>query len=410
MEGCCALINKISQHVRKVHTKNNTKNNLLLINNVIKCYRTWKDSDDSGGGSEKTKQQHVDQAARILHSKSTGSFKNALSEMKVLEYIKGRTAEGNGKHLVASSAATYLFGLHNFYKFLDTSFSAEFFSKNKLLIPMDLAQVKLATNCLADSTLRWAKGFTKRSKINAHVRYEAERALLLTTDEKKRCLRGDLYTTVKQIMFLTSNGKMFSNEEKTENFLNVRNYLMLNIFVRNGHRTGVVSNLTLKEFATATLKEERFMIKVLDHKTNDEYGFANIIVSKSFFKILEFYKERLRPNFAKDNSQGNFFIAITGNNIKSGNVSKTIKSTAERLNIDERKLMPRLVRKTTTTTVIEGQQPGELNDVTALMLHLESTALKSHQRTVKEMSALRGEKMINRYLWGSDVLITSAMY
>ena len=59
-----------------------------------------------------------------------------------------------------------------------------------------------------------------------------------------------------------------------------------------------------------------------------------------------------------------FFIAITGNRFDTTNVSMTMKSTGKILGIDEKKLKPQLLRKTTSTAVIERKIDGELKDVT----------------------------------------------
>lgn len=69
---------------------------------------------------------------------------------------------------------------------------------------------------MKNCTLRWAHCYGKRLKLNALVRYEEERALMLTKAEKQNCLHSALYLTGKEIMYLTSNIKLFTSEENGE--------------------------------------------------------------------------------------------------------------------------------------------------------------------------------------------------
>lgn len=105
---------------------------------------------------------------------------------------------------------------------------------------------------------------------------------MLTPEEKTTCMHGQLHDTVKQIM--AANIDSNNSTEVKAYFVFVRNYLMPNIFVRNGHRTGVVSNMTLQEFESVKFREGRHLLKLLEHKTNGDYGYANVVILKTSFQ------------------------------------------------------------------------------------------------------------------------------
>ena len=159
-----------------------------------------------------------------------------------------------------------------------------------MLIPLQISEIQEQSEVLKNSTIRLAK-YQKKSKVKAHITYEEEWGLLLTKEEKKRILGKKLNMTVKSIM--ASFASTVNSTKKIAAFVCVRNYLMLNIFVRNGHRTGVVSNMTITEFEKAHIIDGRHVIKVLEHKTNREYGMANVVL-KPFFEMLTFYKNNMR--------------------------------------------------------------------------------------------------------------------
>lgn len=381
--------------MRQVHNKDTTENNQLLTNEVILSYQSWQHTIDAGGPSARTIKQHTDHARAILKCKEIGSLSNSLDQNKICQYMTDRTHDDNPNKIEPSSAATYLFSLHSFYSYLLTSHFENFFKVKKLLFPMTLTELKKMADNMIPCSLRYAKHYQKASKVRAHIKYEAERELVLTLEERRRCMSGKLNITVKQIMSL--NTKEWTVSETQAFFTLVRNYLMLNIFVRNGHRTGVVSNMTTDEFMQAKLNGAKYMIKVLHHKTNREYGHARVIISKPFYRILQYYQTVMRPCILSHNNKkdhGRFFMGITGNPVETTNISKMIKSTGRLIDIDEKKLKPQMLRKSTSTAIIERNQPGELKHVTDLMLHTESTAIKKYGRTDKEKSAMIGETLI----------------
>lgn len=96
------------------------------------------------------------------------------------------------------------------------------------------------------------------------------------------CKYGKLYKQVKIIMATYK-----SNLTETliiSHFNCVRNYIILNIFLRNAHRAGVLSKLRYENFLAAKLTENgKYIMDVKEHKTNKTYGNASRIVDKQFF-------------------------------------------------------------------------------------------------------------------------------
>ena len=111
---------------------------------------------------------------------------------------------------------------------------------NEKLFKQPLDELITKVGCLSEAALMWTKTYSKLNQKEADNKFNKDKANILTREERKQCKHGEDYK-VKKIMEKhqpTTNYSM-------DTILLVRNYLMLNIFIRNWHRAGVVANLKL---------------------------------------------------------------------------------------------------------------------------------------------------------------------
>jgi hypothetical protein len=74
----------------------------------------------------------------------------------------------------------------------------------------------------------------------------------------------------------------------------VRDYLMTQICINNGSRSGPIANMTLEEFNNATKQHDCIVVRVKKHKTFTTHGPAYIVLSSSLCEYVKIFIERFR--------------------------------------------------------------------------------------------------------------------
>lgn len=382
---CNAAVTRLGQHIRKKHSEQAMKkvreqNTELLL----KSYKMWQESPDSGGLTETTIKRQMSQVKVIIEDENMGKLDNMLDEVKVSNLF---TTKVQGKKWEATSAATYLFSINSFYRFLSTTFFKTSFNENKKLFNCTLESIQKQAAVLQASTLRWARTFTKASKEDIDDKYEKDRQNLLSKEEWKKCKKGEMYKQVKSIMGNFSK----DHSNPTNDFIVVRNYIAVNIFLRNAHRAGVASYMKLDKFREARRTAKgKYIIHVKRHKTNKCFGNASVIVDKQFYHIMKFYCTNLRPTVLKGNESEWFILTRDGTQLNSSGINHAVKAFMKLEGI-KKSTTTGLLRKYATTNT----ESSERKDLSSLMMHSEAIAQKCYNRADKEMARLRAEAAIN---------------
>lgn len=137
---------------------------------------------------------------------------------------------------------------------------------------------------LGDGTGRWTRTYNDLKKVKLEEKYASDQRNLLSTEERQRLGRRKCYRKVKIMML--SEPETFS----VDNFVEFRNYVLINVFLRNAHRPSVAHNLLSETFEEARLEDDRY---VSEHKTKS-LGSVQIIVNKKFYKILRNFYGKVR--------------------------------------------------------------------------------------------------------------------
>ena len=183
-------------------------------------------------------------------------------------------------------------------------------------------------------------------------------------------------------------------------FTTVRDYLMAGIALSNGHRSGVLANITMEEFERATLDEkaEKWLLGVKNHKTYRKYGPAIICMTQTKYDMLKTYTTLIRPHFA--NSCEQVFLSWRGKRLESGAVSKQINSIWKRSGIygennpPKKKLCTTVIQKS-VTSLVHDQYKEKAQPVTDLLAHSLTTAGKSYRLRDRQRQAVVGTEAIS---------------
>ena len=105
-----------------------------------------------------------------------------------------------------------------------------------------------------------------------------------------------------------------------QSFTNIRDFIMCEILIVNGHRSGVLANATLTEYYKNYMKDGLYVIKVHKHKTFGNHGAARIVIWPKVFNWLEAYVLHIRPKIATlPQASDKLFVSWNGGALSSGN-------------------------------------------------------------------------------------------
>lgn len=149
--GCDAVVARLDLHIRKMHSDEfEILREKIIIQTVMSSFENWMKSPDSGGLTDATVSNQHYQTQLILECPETSTFSKVLDEFAVSSVFTRRV---NNKKWSKKAAATYLFSLNIFYKFLGTSFFASVYSKNPALFRESLEDIKSKAASLKVSTV-----------------------------------------------------------------------------------------------------------------------------------------------------------------------------------------------------------------------------------------------------------------
>lgn len=104
-------------------------------------------------------------------------------------------------------------------------------------------------------------------------------------------------------------------------FTTVCNFILTEIVLSNASRSGVLANMTIKQFKTARVLEERYVISVCDHKTAHLQGPAKIVLTTTIYGWLKTYIHFVRKFASRSHQVPEVFITWHGEAITSGGIT-----------------------------------------------------------------------------------------
>lgn len=125
---------------------------------------------------------------------------------------------------------------------------------------------------------------------------------------------------VKLIGCAADGVQLTSNE-----FVTVRDYLLVTTLYENGSRPGPLENTTVGRFKQAEHTEStgRWTIIVDKHKTTRHHGPAELTVDSRIYGYLKMYVEYIRPKFATE-GQDTLFIKDDGHQFSPGTIGRRV--------------------------------------------------------------------------------------
>ena len=185
-------------------------------------------------------------------------------------------------------------------------------------------------------------------------------------------------------------GKMTENEVTVSRtlFTDIRDFLIIQIFIDNAHRAGVIANMTIKKFQDCEKVGGSYCITVFKHKRS-QAGPIRVILSMKLYSWLVLYVTKVRTAAMNDNSaMAPVFVTWNGNKFAcSGGVSVASYSLWKKAGMKGRCGANRF-RKAVVSAVHSSCDNEKLNkDLASLMGHSKSTAQRYYCMEEKMHSA-----------------------
>ena len=194
-------------------------------------------------------------------------------------------------------------------------------------------------------------------------------------------------------------------------YTNVRAFVILEIFIDNGQRAGVLANITIKEFKnTETIDDNMRCITVFDHK-KAEVGPIRVILSRKLYYWLKPYVQNFRKWVTNDNSKdAKVFLTWSGKSFEySGDISAAGNSLWKKANM-ERRIGANKFRKAAVSATRDrlGAADRDNNDLANLMGHAKTTADRYYYMEEKMAAAERAGRLLPQTMRNTQLIKTTS--
>ena len=159
-------------------------------------------------------------------------------------------------------------------------------------------------------------------------------------------------------------------------FTCVRDFLLTQILINNGHRARVLPNMTMAEYSNVEARDGKYAITVFKHK-EARAGPIRVILSLKLFEWLTIFVEKFRASVTSDVSSNTaVFVTWTGEKFaNSGGVTNACSALLAKAGMKGR-VCGNKFRKAAVSTTRETCKADEQihKDLANLMGHKKSTA------------------------------------
>ena len=140
---------------------------------------------------------------------------------------------------------------------------------------------------------RWSYSYTKETMRRRWEKHEEDVSVLITPEKIKDCDASQ--ASRDAVIILGELGGNTVVEMNQSKYTLVRDYLIAQIMIDNVNCAGVVSAMTVKEFQRARVEDERYVVRVLKHKTVDTYGPPRVVLTKFLCSYINVFIKQMRP-------------------------------------------------------------------------------------------------------------------
>ena len=356
-----------------------TEEPLSVVQETLQEFEDWLVSPDCEKKDAKTAKQHVAQVKKVLSVIGEGTCLQSLLDRKLVRDVFLRQyAE---KKYYPATIKSYLMSLQHYCSFLlGEKPNGVKFDKDDVISLREKLKNWSASYKRETTRHRWEKmedvsALITPDKVNDFGRSQAVRDAVIILGE----LSGAHHAEITQAKYTL-----------------VRDYLTAQIMIDNANRAGVVAYMTVQEFQRARSEDDRHVVRVLQHKTVDMHGQAQIVLTNHLYNHLNIFLREMRskvPVSQCTESNDKFFLSWGGNSMESSQMSRALSSIFQKAGING-PVTHTLYHKSAVSECHQNRKDisGNLAD---LMAHRETTAEKYYRVLDKCKSSVKASQILH---------------
>jgi len=270
-----------------------------VVQETLQEFEDWLVSPDCEKKDAKTAKQHVAQVKKVLSVIGEGSCPHSLLDRKLVRDVFLRQyAE---KKYYPTTIKSYLMSLQHYCSFLlGEKPSGVEFEKDDVI-------------SLREKLKNWSASYKRETTRRRWEKMEEDVSALITPDKVNDFGRSQ---AVRDAVIILGELSGAHHAEITQaKYTLVRDYLIAQIMIDNANRAGVVAYMTVQEFQRARSENDRHVVRVLQHKTVDTHGPAQIVLTNHLYNHLNIFLTEMRSKLPiKESAEGSdkFFLSWGG--------------------------------------------------------------------------------------------------
>jgi site-specific recombinase XerD len=374
---------------RQVTAECELMNDSAILQTEFHKFMMWMTSPDGGMKNSKSAKQHVTQTQAI--QKITGKL--SLSALWHYSVLDAFTAYAQQKKYLPATIKSYLNSLKHFYQFVTASSI------------VTGTQVHEVTKML-ERVKHWIAAYRKQCSKHTQQKMNEDLDKLVHPEDVESFRNSEATLAVIKILgSLADDNEIVTSQT---DYVLVRDFLLTEIALMNANRSGVLANMTLKQFKNARVVEDQYVVSVDDHKTATLYGPAKVVLSQSLHGWLVLFTDKMRIPLISCHSQGNcdaMFVTWNGESMSSGQITKCVQSSWKKAGLKDG-ISLNIVRKSAVSTVHQ-KRPEMSSQLADLMCHRLSTAQKSYRIVEREKTSVMASKGLREAMASSSTAVSN---
>ena len=256
----------------------------------------------------------------------------------------------------------------------------------------------------------WIRSHRKRIREEDHDFRDFEHSLQVEREDCVRYASSAHYRSVQaSLERLTTTKSTACKAPSFDEFIDYRNFIITNLCMLNGCRSGSIINLSIKDFDRDIKKEhtayiengsdkqrvKRCVFNVKKGKTRHAYGSTKMVIHGLTLTCLKAYA-KLRKLMKTASTR--LFVSFGGSNMTQSNVCGAMSSSFYAAGIKKRVSATKL-RKMLVRAIYDNTKDQRLRDSAAvLMMHSASTAVRSYRYVERRHHAVIASEFIHKLL------------
>ena len=353
---------------------------------ILSNFKNWLMGPDGGRKDDKVASQckrQVQLVAEFINPESPSI--NSLMSKNVLRDDWLTNFEKLKK---PGTLKSYLGTLNQFYIYVQSECS-------DILPTLDVTQAELVS--LSNQVKLWARSYRK----SIQDRFWEKRVEDLSNRKTPEQIRKfETSETTRNAVKLLGE---FSEKEQVltqAEYTNVRDYLLTELCINNGSRSGALANMTLQEFNQASQEEGCYVVRVKNHKTYTTHGPVNLVLNPTLYKYVEIFITKMRNNIP-DVDLGNkttVFLSWRGCKMDSSHVGGQIGSFWSKEFGKAASTGGATSFRKAAVSAVHQKNKQIRGDLASLMVHNVTTADKFYLLEEKGKTAVRTSKELSRIM------------